>query len=128
MKFAYDFFVARKLLYLSGFPSVEPTIIPSCAFHSRGSPSHPSRFFPLNSGLKPSLPKAPMAPSNSVSNSFFLILLRPFDGYGAKLHVLGWPVLRAPRNLGNLFDDIITLHHFAEHGVFVIEPGRFHHR
>ena len=59
MKFAYDFLVARKLLCLSGLPSVEPTIMPSRTFHKRGSPSQPSRFFPLNSGLKPSLAKAP---------------------------------------------------------------------
>src|SRR5437868_4869786 len=113
MKFAYVLLVTRKLLYSSGVPSVEPTIMPSCAFHSRGSPSHPSRFFPLNSGLKPSLAKAPAAQSNSVRSRFLFILLRPFDGYGANLDVLGRPVLRAPRDLGYLLDHIITFHHLA---------------
>src|SRR5215813_12242194 len=73
MKFAYDFFVARKLLYLSGLPSVEPTIMPSRTFHKRGSPSQPSRFFPLNSGLKPSLANAPAAHSNKASSSLLFI-------------------------------------------------------
>src|SRR2546422_11066194 len=104
MKFAYDFFVARKLLYLSGFPSVEPTIMPSCAFHRRGSPSHPSRFFPLNSGLKPSLAKAPAAHSSSASSSFLFIWSGPFNSDGTNLDVLYRPVLGALGNLGYFFD------------------------
>src|SRR5258708_36783737 len=99
----------------------------SCTLQRLGSPSQPSRFFPLNSGLKPSLANAPRAHNKSAGSSFFIIWLGPFDGYGTDLDVLGRPVLSAPGNLGNLFHYIITFHHFAEHAVLVIQMGRDRH-
>src|SRR5437867_2035783 len=100
----------------------------SCTLQRFGSPSHPSRFFPLNSGLKPSLAKAPRAHSDNVSSSVLFIWLGPFDGDGANLDVLRRPVLCAPRRLGYLFHYVIPFHHLAEHAVFVVQMGRRRHR
>src|SRR5579859_4184848 len=101
--------------------------MPSRAFHSRGSPSQPSRFFPLNSGWKPSLAKPPRAHSNRASSSFLFILSGPFNRYGIDLHILRRPVPGVLGNLGDLLDYIIALHHFAENSVLIIEPRGFSH-
>src|SRR5258708_6032099 len=101
--------------------------MPSCAFHSRGSPSQPSRFFPLNSGVKPSLANAPREHNSKASSSFLCIILSPLNRYGINLHILRRPVTSALRNLGNLLDHVVALDHFSENGVFIIQPGCFRH-
>src|SRR5437868_2036127 len=95
----------------------------SCTLQRFGSPSHPSRFFPLNSGLKPSLAKAPIAHSDSRISSFLFIFLSPLDGYGANLYVLQRLVLRSLRNEGYFFHHLITVDDLAEHRVLIIQPG-----
>src|SRR5215470_9332394 len=94
--------------------------MPSRTLQSAGSPSQPSRFFPLNSGLKPSAASA-AAEHTSVASSNFFIDSAPFDGDGADLDILVRTVLRVARDLGDLLDNVVALDYFPENCVLVIE-------
>src|SRR5579871_3030555 len=112
----------RNSLCFSGACSVEPTIIPSRTLHSRGSPSQPSRSLPLNMGRKPS--SASRANEQTRHRRASLRTgLSPFDLEGTDLDVFLGPILCAAWNFRDLIDNVVSFDDFAEHAVFVIEPG-----
>src|SRR5215472_10950 len=46
----------------------------------------------------------------------------PLDLHGIDLHVFIGLVLRIARQFGNLLNDVVALHDFAEDGVPIVEP------
>src|SRR5436190_23191787 len=103
MKFEYSFLLMRNSLCSSVTPSVEPTIMPSFTDHSRGSPSQPSRFLPLNNGTKPSAANA--AAANAASRRTFFMTLCPLNLDRMNLHFFQGPILGVARRLRNLLHD-----------------------
>src|SRR5579864_884041 len=122
MKLPYDCLEMRKELCVRLAVSVDPTMTPPRTLHRRGSPSHPSRFRPLNRGRKPSSANIANDQNNS-SAATLLTTSAPFNLYGPDLHVFLRPVLRAARHRRNFLDHIVTFHHLAKHGVPVVQPG-----
>src|SRR5713101_424178 len=121
MKLPNDCLEIRKELCVMRAPSVDPTITPPRTLQRRGSPSHPSRFRPLNKGRKPSSANAAIAENNSSAAAFFSTSA-PFDLHGQDLHVLLRPVLRSARHTGNLLYHVVAFHHLAKHSVLVVQP------
>src|SRR5271169_5408110 len=119
MKLPNDCFEIRKELCVMLAPSVDPTMTPPRTLQQRGSPSHPSRFRPLNSGRKPSSANAASDQNNS-SAAIFLITSAPLDLHGPDLHVLLRPVLPAARYYGNFLDHVVAFHHLAEDSVLIV--------
>src|SRR5260370_6343118 len=110
MKLPNDCLEIRKELCVIGAPSVDPTITPPRTLHRRGSPSHPSRFRPLNKGRKPSSAKAANDQNNS-STATFLIASAPLDLHGPDLHIFLRTALRAAWQAGNFLHHVVALHY-----------------
>src|SRR5690349_25074012 len=97
--------------------------MPSRTLQRRGSPSQPSRFLPLNRGLKPSSAKA-ASDDNKSSKANFFTNSAPFNFQRSDLDILFRPVLPAARHGGDLFHHVVAFDNFAEHAVLVIQPRR----